>query len=429
MIRDISANSRSSSLLLFLSVLGFVVFFQPQEYALSTGLFRFSQAVICLVSATALLAFFTKCKMTIRWASFCLFYIAFYCLSTLLGNADGTFISCLYSALKGVGFVTLCEFLLQIDRRIMLKAFCIAGALMCSFHLMTVFLYWDIPGGMRYGYIASGLGATTATIQNWYLLTYDNESIMYFLPVICAMVIYGLNYSKVSMYGAFVLTAVVGYTYIAKEAAAASVALITFLLLILLISVLCRGGLTPNCLYRTVCYIGLLGCAFVLIAIGSGIMTDIALALGRSSDFSGRSFIWEKAIKLFAQAPLFGQGIDQTVTTFLKIGQTHCHNIALEILYTGGLTAFSFLIIGIIASSPNRRPMSRRTDIVLASAIVSFFMAACMDWYPSIPIPFILFMLAQNTTISVDSCSAESTRQQLQPKHTRIGLYAHRLER
>ena len=231
--------------------------------------------------------------------------------------------------------------------------------------------------------------------------------------------IYSLYYNKKYILLTIVFIVITLFTFVAKEAATATASTICFLLM-LAFGLIARNKRIN--LFFIACVLGVAISVVAVVAIGSGFMTDVAHFFGRGASFSGRNLIWERSIEWFLETPVFGQGIDQTATTYLKLGQTHCHNILLEILYSGGIISLTFFLLGIVFSTP-RTKVNGTAGIVLAAGVLSFFLAACMDWYPSIPIPFVMFLMAKSF-YGMAPAALERSSQTLPAKaKPRLGLY------
>lgn len=381
-----------TKLIVLLEAVCFALYFTPQSYAVGDTIFRLFQVGIILASIFSILIYLIFYKISFHWLNFCMFYASFFICSTFLAQSNGSLISCLFGFLKGAGFITIVIIFISYDMRKMLLSFSIAGSVMCSIHLFTVFKYFNIIGGMRHGYIPYALGSTTPTTQNWYFLTYDNESIFYFLPLICVLIIYAYLFSKKAIFFAVLFSMLIGYSYVTKHAATASVSFLFFIIAFLIIYLINRHTkVSVN--YKLACLIGFSGSLLAIIGIGSGLLSKIALFLGKDPTFTGRSFIWQKSISYIFDKPLFGNGIETTSSILSKIGQNHCHNILLQIMYTGGILAMLFFCLGIFSTTSISLSKMYMPVSIISIAVISFFIAATLDWYPSIPIPFVLFLL------------------------------------
>jgi exopolysaccharide production protein ExoQ len=99
--------------------------------------------------------------------------------------------------------------------------------------------------------------------------------------------------------------------------------------------------------------------AAVLIGVGGVLaLQDVALqALGRNSDLTGRTELWEFAVNMIAKRPLLGYGLsgfwmgasDETLDTQSQLGWTpiYAHNGYLEILLSLGIVGL-FLVLYIV---------------------------------------------------------------------------------
>ncbi|WP_347988534.1 O-antigen ligase family protein [Methylomonas sp. AM2-LC] len=111
-------------------------------------------------------------------------------------------------------------------------------------------------------------------------------------------------------------------------------------------------------------------CAIISIAGILGLMTSADeivsgafSASGRSTNFSGRTILWEKALIAATESPLFGYGFDglEELTNKYHFAMSHMHNGYLELLVKGGSIAI-FLIAMIFLKTINCLRKIRKTD-------------------------------------------------------------------
>lgn len=82
--------------------------------------------------------------------------------------------------------------------------------------------------------------------------------------------------------------------------------------------------------------------------IGNGWITSVALFLGKSTDFSGRYYVWRRALLLFKQSPEFGWGfINYENLKALILNGYGAHNYILDTAINGGYIGI-ILFIGVI---------------------------------------------------------------------------------
>jgi len=98
---------------------------------------------------------------------------------------------------------------------------------------------------------------------------------------------------------------------------------------------------------------------------------------GRSSTFTGRYVLWEQAIRLIAQKPLFGHG--RIVNDYIAAwgGYYSSHNYALEILLQGGIFALGFFVKIIIEAL--KKWDSRKIAKYILLVLWGMLLAAMME--------------------------------------------------
>lgn len=386
----------------------FIVFFQPAEYALPHVVYLAWRAAAVVVSIGSIGAYLLSCKVTLRWILIVLSCFGMMIWSSWVNDADAGAIWTVSQFLRISGFISLIEWALWKNARTALTAFAFSGTLMLLLHFISFLAYSDEFGGMRGVFLQTELGRSAARDGNWYLLTYDNDSFFYFLPVAVALWELGLKFSRRAYLPlAFLILAGI-YMYVSKLAVTAAIAMMLFLVLSVVGLLLTRGSLR---LFRYEFVIsigiGLLFCVSVVGLVVSGAISDVAAAVGKSATFSGREGIWRYSLDLIAQKPLFGWGIESAELSALKIGHTHCHNIVLQLCYSGGLASLMLFVGGVFECRPcfdlKRASLADRMVIAVASAgIIAFFVAAGMDWLYRNPLPLFVFFSVSPIVAAVD---------------------------
>ncbi len=75
-------------------------------------------------------------------------------------------------------------------------------------------------------------------------------------------------------------------------------------------------------------------------------LAALVALLGRDVTFSNRTSIWDQAIDVILQAPVFGYGVELDVETKARFLQfTSCHNIFFTNAYYGGMIAIALLLL------------------------------------------------------------------------------------
>jgi O-antigen ligase len=142
--------------------------------------------------------------------------------------------------------------------------------------------------------------------------------------------------------------------------------------------------------------VGVLACALLLGA-GSEIMSSVLVALGRSPTFSGRTYLWEAALKIISDHWLLGYGLagihDEEIMGVFKAisGEVHdAHNSYLEIMIALGIAGL-FLHMAAIAYAVFKRGRTRlRGEMNLGRqamivVILMWLLAATVEAAPFMP--------------------------------------------
>ncbi|WGS86794.1 O-antigen ligase family protein [Methylomonas sp. UP202] len=112
----------------------------------------------------------------------------------------------------------------------------------------------------------------------------------------------------------------------------------------------------------------LFGLAIFLIAIlttfymsSNEIVNNSLASTGRDSTLTGRSTLWEKGLKSFAEHPLTGEGFDDLEHLTLKyhIRMSHLHNGYIEILVKGGFIAALLLVLMLVSKVKDQVVISK----------------------------------------------------------------------
>ena len=117
----------------------------------------------------------------------------------------------------------------------------------------------------------------------------------------------------------------------------------------------------------------------------------VASFFGKNASFSGREYIWREAIKSTLSCIVTGNGVEDSATTFLKIGQTHVHSFLLENLYRGGIIAIILILFFIWSCRPSVGKSQKFPVPFVTPAIAVFLLAGGIDWLYYNPLPMALF--------------------------------------
>lgn len=382
-----------------------VIYFTPQEYAIGATFFKIWQLTQMGIFIFALLAFWAgECKPTGRWILLSLFYFSFYIFSSGVSGSLAVLPSNIYECLRGIGFLTVTEICIQKKIKNYLKCFGLAGMIMCSIHMITEYA---ITTGIMSPYQVGSGDTFRIEWMVYFFLTYDNESVYFVLPTILSLLLYGIRYSsrRYFLYGMTVLILSWAFAFwLNTVTALIAYSLILLLLLFASVVFIIKKRMNvktyPIILSqrRFAAGIGILfalTAVFVLLVV-SGSLGHIAEMLGKDPTFSGRTEIWQKSIDNIYSHVLFGRGREGFEITRQVIGQSHCHNILLELFYTGGVVSFALFFAGVCACVSRRTLYwedAERTQcyVLVLIFIIAIFISANLDWYPAIQVQFFIF--------------------------------------
>lgn len=371
------------------------LFFMPQEYAIGAIAFKvwqYAQMIVFLISFITILL---KKESSIRWLLLCGFYFLFYIVSSAINGAYAVLSSNIYECARGIAFISLCEHYYQRSPRELLRTIAIGGGLMCLLHVLSV-------AGVLLGVIPkfnpTPLGSYKIAGINYFFLTYDNESIFYLLPAIVALLLFGWGFSRQSLIAGICLLVITVTEFLILETVTGIASLLVFIfgIIVALIVMKHKGSrvqLPYTAIYLFLIVAAFVVCALIVVGVSSGVLARVAISMGKDGTFSGRSEIWNHAFSSILSHPLVGRGREGFEITTSVIGQTHVHNILLELLYTGGVATLGLYLGGVIACAVSLK--DKRLDVVAflvaMGGIAAFYLAAYMDWYPSIPVTIFLF--------------------------------------
>ena len=129
----------------------------------------------------------------------------------------------------------------------------------------------------------------------------------------------------------------------------------------------------------------ILGVAVTLLVVVARVQTYFAAQieglLGKSVTMTGRTDLWDAAIPILADSPLFGYGINSQFGAFIPAFKGllwQAHNQYLQIAYDGGLVAVG-LFIALLWTASARADASRCSDHVRAAFIAVYTAMSVMS--------------------------------------------------
>ncbi len=238
-----------------------------------------------------------------------------------------------------------------------------------------------------------GLGLTRSS-NKIFLLTSDNGLLKYLL-VFC--VIHGLYgcmrknglFTNLWFYGVCILELLIG------DAATSYIAFAVYLAGLLFLGVL------PYTRLIWVIFGGILAANwFLLILRRMELFGTIVKLVGKNLTFSGRTVIWDNAIRILRRLPIFGYGVSEnTYYVIYKNTSMEAHNMILSLLLQGGILLLVLFAAQIVCVNLRVQHMGAKSGLNYAVlGIASYGVMFLVESPPIIPGFFLTLFLAENLT-------------------------------
>ena len=393
-------DARHNSLNLFYAVLfsmGFALFYSPAVYALPMLVFRVWQVATCVVCVIATIIYLAECKIDARWVSFSCFFFVYYLYSSLVNDSNGWMVSILYNTVRGFGFASLVCLGLSKTPRECILGYIVGGLIMCGVNYVTFVIFKDSPSGMR----------INTTLQNWYFLGHDNETVFYYLPLSAACFFYGAKYSRRFKAVGFIVLVLTIVMFVYLKSAAAMTVSVCFALFVCF--ALARDGNRKGkwafLSMRQAVFIGLFLAAAIVALAGSDLVMSAVGSYGKSVTFGFRQTIWGNSIEALSNSPLFGVGFNDETTRVAMLSFDHSHNVVLQVLFQSGFFGFIlflFMCISNTSGSLLHLSIDSSEIHILSACMLLCLVAGCVDYYPDLfpqffPMVLSSFMVCSNS--------------------------------
>ncbi|MBQ7096322.1 MAG: O-antigen ligase family protein [Clostridia bacterium] len=308
-----------------------------------------------------------------------------------------------WGAVQVLSILSLCallEMTLRLDRKAALQGFGISLGLMGLATVITMFACY--PEGL-YTVVTEheieGLWHLPET--NNFLWGFDNASAFKFIP---AMILFLLNTdpkSKKSKIFTFALLFLITAAFIYVRAI---MALLGALLILVYFVVLFQRNQVEKLLSVKTCVIAVCIIAVLLIGVNKNLpfLQTIADHTEKTASLNHRVKVWGNTIEESLASPLIGHGFEERMVTAKKLGIDHPHNVFLDVLYRGGLSACLFYgLMLILACKKTFKARKTLFGNILAIGFLAFLLMAQMDYYNDQYLPFLLFILADHTDLFI----------------------------
>lgn len=393
----IKKKSRRENRINLFEIIAYACYFAPEPYAVSRSILFGWRLLICITSTYAIYSYIRYKKLSIRWLCLVFSVLAYYLLSSFIKEANPNWLLIGFYTIDVIGFITLLDYRLSNDFEQSLKSFILAGIIMCGVHYITFLMYRDVPFGMRH----AEMSALKYQMEDgiWFFLKHDNGSVFYFIPVLSAMWYSVCEFNKFKT-ATLICSALTLYMYWSQWSVAAMI--VTTFMVVCSAMIYLRHNTKPLLYpkYKTLLLTGLCICVLVIYIVSSP--SDYLLwfsnLVKRSTSFSGRAIIWPRAIEVIKSSPIIGIGCEPDVTTILRLGNNHCHNMILQILYTGGFITFVLMVVGLFLCDGSRRTKSiTKGQSCISIAMLSLLVASSVDWYLYLPVQFAIYLIHYNS--------------------------------
>lgn len=264
------------------------------------------------------------------------------------------------------------------DYEITLEVLRLIFELLVYINLITVI---TIPDGMYKDW----------TWRNWFLGT-DNQHVIYYIVGSTVSIICSWRKQRYFRTVIFLLAAYIT-TFITFSGTAVG-GMVVYALLIILLTLFLRNTKIPfSIFFAFPITIFLMVVVLRVQDIFAVIITDW---IGKDLTFTGRTFIWDRAIYWFTQSPIIGYGIEYSNLHTEKTIFPSTHNTILGYAYNGGLMALVTFscIITIVGKQLSKLRSTYISKIISAAIAVLFFMMIFEEYKQNCL--YTLYLLAYN---------------------------------
>lgn len=305
-------------------------------------------------------------------------------VSSLLSVSLGFVCICLFSEMffekNGIDFINILSLVLEIYVYI---------------NFLTLIVY---PNGIY-------KTVSTDNPNNWFL-GYKNQLINFILPVLCFSIInlyYNKKQSKVHktfrmlfLYSVAITTSFVLWS--------AGTMVVVFLMVMFLAF---HKFFNPKWFNFRNCFV--VNCAMtfsiVVLRVQNAFSFIIVDVLGKDITFTGRTFIWDKALRYVYENPIFGNGVEFYSFRYIKMrmdstwltgyAALHSHCRFLEVVYRGGvilLAIYVFILVMTVKSlMAFKNTMFSKT---LAISIFAYMTGMMTEMYEYSPLFFVMIVIS-----------------------------------
>lgn len=302
-----------------------------------------------------------------------------YLVSTLLNMGDIK-----TAFVDTISNISLCSYLEYLIRNEDIKTACRNFAIPCvvlaAITTLTMFIYYP------YGMYAVGW------IRDNYFWGFDNTSAFRFIPTMYFLSIYTVeNDNKKLNLFSFALFCFYTSAFIYVGSLTAGIMMLLFTAIYLLIVVL-NGKIQLINTRNVVIVVVVLSAIIIVCKNDLSQLMKFGARYDKFGSLSLRFTVWRETIEEFKQHLIMGHGVEYTEIITNKLYLDHPHNLFLDVLYRGGILAFSCLTY-ILIKLVTAKQTATKTNKITAISLLSLLIISQMDFYNAQYLFYPMFLL------------------------------------
>lgn len=363
MNKEISTNNtrnffHSKLLLIFM----FLALIKPgcfSEFSTLTWIGNILNYFRVIIFGICLITFFASKMRLDKTIVFPILYYFIIIFVTIINN--GPYFNLVYELLTLMSWIILFKYHMKYNVENFMDSLEFVFFTFITINFITVILF---PGGF---YINS------SGYSNNYFLGYDNNFITYILPGLAVTIANSFR-KKQKIDTKSIVLLIISLLTIYKVWSATSVFIITLLVIMMILcknnKILKKIKLNKMIIFSIIIFFAIV--IFRLQNVFSFLIEDI---LKKDLTFTGRTQIWNCYIELIIERPFLGYGFMDFKENIALTGAGHAHNLILNILFQGGITALLFFSLFLI-HAVNKLCKNSNKGAKLLSIIIFVYMIA-----------------------------------------------------
>lgn len=233
--------------------------------------------------------------------------------------------------------------------------------------------------------IAYPKGMYINTADNWsnWFLGYKNGFILYLIPAVIFSYFYD-NITKNKMSIMTIITLILSIITLILVRSSTSIVGFALLLFVLVFRKQLKNFRIFNLKNCIIIYLILFFAIIIfrLQEIFSYLIVDI---LGKSLDFTNRTYIWDTALEFIKNQPFCGYGYVSSALRAIRFSYSQaltCHNQLLDLIYQGGIISITFISLMLVALNKKiKKCDNKEIKVVIIGCILSYLIMMLTEYY------------------------------------------------